>query len=91
MSEFERKDLTATLFENDYKEQEKHPDWKGEALINNEKFFISGWDRSTSQSKPYISISFQTEEEAKKYRKNKDEVQKQTNKSDKSDNSDLPF
>ena len=64
---YEPKPNKGTLWPNDYKTDEKHPDWKGDIfldqallrrLLNGEpllKLSISGWD-NTSSGKKRISI-----------------------------------
>ena len=92
MPEYERKNNTATIFNNDYKETENQPDLKGEALVGDVKYYVSAWKRSDKNGNDYYSMSLQTFEEAEKYKKKKDsDVQEQTDKSDQSDSEDLPF
>ena len=64
---YEPKPNKGTLWPNDYKTDEKHPDWKGDIfldqallrrLLNGEpllKLSVSGWD-NTSSGKKRISI-----------------------------------
>lgn len=68
---YEPKPNKGTLWPNDYKVEEKHPDWKGDIfldqamlrrLLNDEpllKLAVSGWDNASAGKK---RISIQTSE-----------------------------
>ena len=92
MSEFKRQDNTGTLFNNDYKVKESQPDMRGEFLIGDVEYEGSAWKKTSSNGNEYYSFKFQTKEEASKFKKKKENyVQEQTDQSNKSDNTDLPF
>ena len=91
MSNYERKNNTATLFNNDYKEKDTHPDLKGEALVGDAKYRMSAWRKIDKNGNDYYSIQLQTEEEAEKYKKERSNVQEQANKSTESTDTSLPF
>lgn len=93
MSEYQRQDNTGTLFNNDYKAKDSQPDMRGEFLIGNVKYEGSAWKKTSSNGNEYYSFKFQTEEEASKYKKKKEDnhVQEQANRSNQSDSEDLPF
>lgn len=73
MNEFE-----GTLFNNDKKKTDNHPDLTGNAILDGEKYWLSAW-RNTSKdgTKKYIKIK------AKKAEPKPEEK--------KDDQSDLPF
>lgn len=54
---YEQKDNSGVLFKNDKKESEKHPDYKGNALINGQQYWISAWIKDGKKGK-FMSISF---------------------------------
>ena len=47
------------LFKNDKKEKPSHPDYKGEALIEGRKFWVSAWIRTSDRAgQKYMSLAF---------------------------------
>lgn len=55
---FEMKENTGSLFKNDKKESENHPDYTGQALINGVPMWISAWIKETGEGKKFFSFSF---------------------------------
>jgi hypothetical protein len=59
----ETKDNTGVLFENDRKDSERHPDYKGSALINGINYWVSAWENESRDGRiTYKSLIF-TEKE----------------------------
>jgi len=54
----EQKELSGVLFKNDYKKNETHPDFKGNAKIANKVYIISAWKKLTKVGAEYLSIAF---------------------------------
>lgn len=46
-----------SIFINDRKEQDSHPDWKGSINVNGTDYWISGWKKSSKEGKKFISLS----------------------------------
>lgn len=44
-------------FKNDYKKEDRHPDWKGKGNFNGQEFEIAIWER-TSPKGQFFSIAF---------------------------------
>lgn len=62
------KDNTGVAFKNKFATSEAHPKFKGVVRVNGVQMHIAMWlKKSKKDDKPYISIQFQTEEEAAKY------------------------
>lgn len=79
---------TGFATKNKYAKTDKHPRFKGLVNVNNEQYEIAVWERiSKKDGNPYLSITFQTEEEASKYKKNNS----LTGESQQYDKDDLPF
>ena len=60
-------DNSGSLFINDKKATEKHPDYKGNIVINGQKYWVSGWLRSRDKKDgtgkvTYISLSVEVAE-----------------------------
>lgn len=55
---YEQKPNSGTLFKNDRKEKDSHPDYKGSALIGGVEYWISAWEKQ-GQRGVFFSLSFQ--------------------------------
>lgn len=54
---YELRELSGSLFKNDKKETEKHPNMTGSALIDGVEYFVSGWTKEGNKGK-WISLAF---------------------------------
>jgi len=85
MSEkFQMKENSGSLFKNDKKEDEKHPDYKGTVLIGGVEYWQSAWVKDGKNGK-FFSQSF-TPKEASVKPQIKPQAKLQPSQSD-----DLPF
>lgn len=57
------KDNSGSIFKNDRKEKETHPDGKGSALIDGVEYWISSWTKKDRNGNAYRSLSFQRKEQ----------------------------
>ena len=55
---YEQKDNSGSIFVNDRKEKDTHPDRSGTARINGVDYWVSGWLKQDKNGKPYMSMSF---------------------------------
>lgn len=62
------KELSGVLFKNDKKTTEKHPSYKGQALVNGVEYWMSAWINKNDKGS-YMSIQF----EPKGQKRNRDE------------------
>ena len=58
------KDNSGSLFINDRKEQDKHPDRTGTALIGGVEYRVSGWIKDGAKGK-WLSLAFTPKDEAR--------------------------
>ena len=54
---YEQKNNTASMFTNDKKEKETHPDWNGTALIDGKEYYLSAWTKQ-GRNGDFYSLSF---------------------------------
>ena len=55
---YEAKDNTGTIFRNDRKEKDTHPNAKGTALIDGVDYWVSAWTKKDKDGNAYQSIAF---------------------------------
>ena len=59
---YEMKPDTGTLFKNDRKEKETHPDYQGECFVGGQVYRMSAWLKVGKKGK-YMSFSFRGKEQ----------------------------
>ena len=55
---YETKDNTGSLFRNNRKEKETHPDYSGTVRIDGHDMWISAWLREQKDGTKYFSLAF---------------------------------
>ena len=60
---YELRDNSGSMFKNDRKEKETHPDYKGTALINGVEMWMSSWLKTGANGTKFMSFSFQPKEQ----------------------------
>lgn len=63
---YEQRDLSGSIFVNDRKEKDNHPDFKGQCLIDGKAYWVSGWKKKTGAGKTWLSLAFKAKDEAQK-------------------------
>ncbi len=59
---YEQRDNSGVLFENDRKEKDTHPDWKGKAMIGGKMYWVSMWNKE-GRNGDFYSLAFQPQDE----------------------------
>lgn len=62
MANYEKRDMSGTLFRNDKREKDSHPNAQGTAIIDGVEYWISAWTKEGSKGK-FQSLSFKRKEE----------------------------
>ncbi len=62
---YERKELSGSLFKNQKKEKDTHPNAQGSCLINGVEYWISSWTKEDKNGNKWQSLAFKPKDEAK--------------------------
>jgi hypothetical protein len=57
----DKRENSGILFTNDRKENERHPDYKGNINIDGKEFWLSGWKKTGARG-PFISLAIKPKE-----------------------------
>lgn len=70
-----QKNNSGSLFANDRKEKETHPDLTGSIVVDGVEYWISAWKKTSQGGKKYLSVSVnpKNEKPAKSSRQERDE------------------
>ena len=60
---YEQKDNSGTIFRNNRKEKDTHPDHTGTALIDGREYWISAWVKESQKGGKFFSLAFKPKEE----------------------------
>jgi len=56
---YEQKENTGSLFRNDKREKDTHPNATGSAVIDGVAYWVSAWTKETKDGAKWQSLSFQ--------------------------------
>ena len=84
MSDFQQRDNNGSLFKNDKKTAEKHPDYKGSAMVDGVEYWLSSWVKTGMNGK-FMSIAFEPKD-ANRAAKSNAPVREEED-----DSEDMPF
>lgn len=59
-------DNRGVLFQNDHKESDKHPDFKGRIRVDGRDYWISGWEKRSKGGDDYISLAVTRQDEERR-------------------------
>jgi hypothetical protein len=59
---YEQRDNSGSIFVNDRKEKDTHPDRTGTAMIGGVMYYVSGWIKQGSKG-PFLSLAFKLKED----------------------------
>lgn len=64
ISTFQTKNLEGSLFRNEKKTTDNHPDYTGTTVVEGTKYFISAWVKKREGKNPYIRLVLQPAEKS---------------------------
>jgi hypothetical protein len=71
---YEQRDNSGSVFVNDRKDKDTHPDRTGTAMIDGKNYWISGWIKKDRNGKSFMSLAFKPKEEQKPAPKKPDPI-----------------
>jgi len=71
---FEQRDNTGSIFKNDKKTTDAHPDGSGSAMIGGVEYWVSSWTKKDKNGNPWRSLAFKRKDEKPQAKPAKQEV-----------------
>ena len=62
---YEQRDNSGSLFRNDKRETDNHPNLKGSAMIDGTEYWVSAWTKLSKNGEKWVSLSFQPKDKDK--------------------------
>ena len=91
MSDFQQRDNSGSLFTNQRKVKDTHPDFNGSVMIGGVEYFVSGWKKVARTGKTFISMAFTPKEKEDAFDLGDSKPAVQGPVADTDDSGDLPF
>lgn len=85
---YEKKDMSGTLFKNDKREKDTHPNATGTAIINGVEYWVSAWTKDGAKGK-FQSLAFKPKEERREDIKR--ETSQRNSYGDVTEDGEIPF
>lgn len=60
---YEQKDMSGSLFKNNKREKDTHPNATGTAMIDGVEYWVSAWTKYDKNENPWQSLAFKRKEE----------------------------
>lgn len=60
---FEQKDMTGSVFKNERKTTDNHPDRTGSATIDGVAYWVNGWMKQDKNGNPWLSLAFKRKDQ----------------------------
>lgn len=88
---YEQRDNSGSLFKNDRKEKETHPDYKGSCMVGGVEMWMSAWLKTSGNGTKFMSFSFQPKDQQQAPVRQAPARQAPAPQADPDFDSDLPF
>lgn len=62
MSNYQTRDNSGSLFKNEEKKTDNHPDYSGTALVGGVEMFMDAWIKTSDSGRRWMSFSFKPKE-----------------------------
>jgi hypothetical protein len=62
---YTQKDNSGSLFKNDRKTSDNHPNAKGTAMIDGVEYYVSAWTRKDKNGNPWQSLAFTAKDDTR--------------------------
>jgi len=85
---YEKKDMSGTLFKNDKREKDTHPNATGTAIIGGVEYWVSAWTKDGAKGK-FQSLAFKPKEERREEIKR--EPSQRNSYGDVTEDGEIPF
>ena len=70
---YEQRDLSGSLFKNDKREKDTHPNLTGTVMIGGVEYWASGWTKERQNGEKWISLSFKPKEARNQQSRSRDD------------------
>lgn len=60
---WEARDNTGSIFKNNRKEKDSHPDMKGDIMIDGKSYWVSAWRKIDKNGNPWYSFSVKAKDD----------------------------
>jgi hypothetical protein len=71
---YEQRDNSGSLFKNERKDKDTHPDYTGNGMIDGREYWFSAWLKRDRNGKAFMSLAFKPKDVAQKEARKPDPI-----------------